>query len=198
MLYEYGITIAKGISQARRRVPEILEDAENGLSGLARELIAEHYQRLIELDERIKDQDRRIGQLHKNNETSQQIGAIRGVGPITATIAASNLGDGTQFRSGRAYAASLGLVPRQHSTGGKEVLLGISKRGDRYLRTLLIHGARAVLKTVDDKTDPLSCWLKTLKQRRGFNVAAVALANKNARTIWALVTRGESYRVAEA
>jgi transposase len=198
MLYEYGIVIAKGISQARRRVPEILEDAENGLSGLARELIAEQYQRLIELDEQIKEQDRRIGQLHKNNETSQQIGAIRGVGPITATIAASNLGDGTQFRSGRAYAASLGLVPRQHSTGGKVVLLGISKRGDRYLRTLLIHGARAVLKTVDDKADPLSCWLKTLKQRRGFNVAAVALANKNARTIWALVTRGESYQVAAA
>jgi len=113
--------------------------------------------------------------------------------PLTAILAASDAGDGKGYASSRDYAARVGVVPRQHSSGDKQVLLGISKRGNRSLRTLLIHGARAVLKYCSDKSDPLSLWLQRLIERRGFNKAAVALANKNARIIWAMATRGGDY-----
>lgn len=106
----------------------------------------------------------------------------------------ATFGDGKQFRNARQFAASLGLVPRQHTTGDKPVLLGISKRGDTYLRTLLIHGARSVIYRIEGKDDRRSRWLQALVARRGKNKAAVALANKNARIIWALLTRGECYR----
>jgi transposase len=113
---------------------------------------------------------------------------------MTATIIASDIGDGKRYASSRDYAASLGIVPRQHSSGDKLIYLGISKRGNRYIRTLLIHGARAVLKNCSDKTDKLNLWLQALIERRGFNKAAVALANKNARILWAMATKGQVYQ----
>lgn len=114
---------------------------------------------------------------------------------MTATIVAAELGEGRQYANARHYSASLGIVPRQCSSGGKSVLLGISKRGNCYIRTLLIHGARAVLRTCHNKEDKLSLWLQRLIERRGFNVAAVALANKNARILWALANKTERYQM---
>ena len=124
--------------------------------------------------------------------------AVPGVGPLTATALIAAVGDARQFRGGCELSAWLGLVPRQHSSGERVMLLGISKRGDRYLRTLLIHGARTTLRHVGHKPDPCSRWVVTLRERRGPNIAAVALANKNARVLWALLTRGEQYHIPAA
>ncbi len=198
LLAEYGIVVAKGIGQMRRVLPTILEDAENRLSDLFRELLAELYDQLRQLDERISDYDRRINALFGTQEACRRIEAVEGVGPLSATAVVATFGDGRQFNNARQFSAALGLVPRQHSTGDKTKLLGISKRGDRYIRTLLIHGARAVVNAVlsQDKGDARSRWIKRLVTERGVNRAAVALANKNARIIWALLSRDTSYRVA--
>lgn len=192
-LAERGIVLPKSASQVRKQLPLILEDAENGLSTLSRSLFADQYHALIALDETIKKLDQQIEALCRQNTLSNRLVAIPGIGPLTATLAAADIGDGKGYASSRDYAASLGVVPRQHSSGDRQVLLGISKRGNRRLRTLLIHGARAVLKYCGDKSDPLSRWLQALIERRGFNKAAVALANKNARIIWALATGAGEY-----
>jgi transposase len=198
VLSERGIVIDAGINRLRKELPFILEDAENNLSALTRELIGEQYERFKQLDKEIKAQDQRISRLCTENPLSERFLAVPGVGPISATILASDIGDGQGYASSRDYAASLGVVPKQHSSGDKQVYLGISKRGNRYIRTLLIHGARAVLKNCSDKTDKLSLWLQALIVRRGFNKAAVALANKNARTLWAMATKNEQYQPAGA
>lgn len=192
-LAERGLVVPKGANQLRKQLPSILEDAENQLSTLSRSLFAEQYRALVAMDEAIKALDRQIEALCRQNALSKRLVAIPGVGPLTATLAAADVGDGKGYESSRDYAASLGVVPRQHSSGDRQVLLGISKRGNRRLRTLLIHGARAVLKYCGDKSDPLSRWLQSLIERRGFNKAAVALANKNARIIWALATGDGEY-----
>jgi transposase len=194
LLSERGIIINKGITQVRQQLPLILEDAENGLTTLSRELFAEQYEKLKALDDEIKTQDQRINRLCNANELSKRFLAVPGVGPVTATIVAADIGDsGKGYESSRDYAASLGVVPRQHSSGDKQVYLGISKRGNRYIRTLLIHGARSVLKNCAKKTDKLSLWLQALVARRGFNKAAVALANKNARILWAMANKNKAY-----
>lgn len=198
VLSERGIVIDVGINRLRKELPAILEDAENALSPLSRELIAEQYEKFKQLDNDIKAQDQRINRLCAENPLSERFLEVPGVGPITATIVASDIGDGQGYASSRDYAASLGVVPKQHSSGDKQVFLGISKRGNRYIRTLLIHGARAVLKNCSDKTDKLNVWLQALIARRGFNKAAVALANKNARTLWAMATKNEKYQPAGA
>ena len=146
------------------------------------------------LDERIKRYDEEIQQAYAANEACQRLGAIEGVGRQIATAVMATYGDCKQFGNGRHFAASIGLVPRHHTTGDKPVLLGIRKRGDRYLRTLLIHGARSAIRWMEGKADPRSRWLQSLVARRGKNKAAVALANKNARIIWALLARGECYQ----
>lgn len=192
-LAERGIVLPRSVNQLRKHLPVILEDGENGLSTLSRRLFAEQYQALKALDEAISALDREITAVCQQNALSRRLLEIPGIGPLTAVLAASDVGDGKGYASSRDYAASLGVVPRQHSSGDKQVLMGISKRGNRHLRTLLIHGARAVLKYCGDKSDPLSLWLKRLIERRGFNKAAVALANKNARIIWALATGGGDY-----
>ena len=192
-LAERGILLPRSVSQLRKQLPDILEDGNNDLSALSRRLFAEQYQALKDLDEAIKALDREINAVCQQNALSRRLIDIPGIGPLTAVLATANVGDGKGYTSSRDYAASLGVVPRQHSSGDKQVLLGISKRGNRSLRTLLIHGARAVLKYCADKSDPLSLWLKRLIERRGFNKAAVALANKNARIIWALATGGNDY-----
>jgi len=198
-LSERGIILAEGIKHVRQELPLILENAENGLTILSRELIAEQYQKLNQLDLDIKAQEQRIKQLCEASSLTQRFLDVPGIGPITATMVAADLGDtGKGYASSRDYAASLGLVPKQHSSGDKAVLLGMSKRGNRYLRTLLIHGARAVLKNCSEKTDKLSLWLQALIARRGFNKAAVALANKNARILWAMAVTGQSYQAASS
>lgn len=197
LLGEYGIVIGNGISQVRRRIPEILEDGENGLTDRFRGWLAELLEGLRAVQERIKKYDQEIQQEYAANEACQRLGAIEGIGPQSATAVIATYSDGKQFRHGRQFAASMGLVPSQHTTGDKPVLLGISKRGDRYLRTLLIHGARSVIKRIEGKDDRRSRWLQALVARRGKNKAAVALANKNARIIWALLRRGECYCAAE-
>ena len=196
LLMERGIVIAKGINYVRKELPFILEDAENGLTHLSRELFAEQYQKLKELDKTIKSHDQRIARLCQQNQLSKRFLAVPGVGIITASIMAADIGDGTAYASSRDYAASLGVVPKQHSSGDKQVYLGISKRGNRYIRKMLIHGARSVLKTCRNKTDKLSVWLQALIERRGFNKATVALANKNARILWAMENKDQDYQVA--
>jgi transposase len=195
LLGERGIVIGQGIHQVRKRLPELLEDAENALTTLSRAAFAEQYERLLELDKEIKRYDQKMGQLCQANELSKRLAEVPGVGPMTATIVAADLGEGQHYVNARHYSASLGIVPRQISSGGKSVLLGISKRGNCYLRSLLIHGARAVLRTCHKKEDKLSLWLQKLIKRRGFNVAAVALANKNARILWALAHKSEHYEM---
>ena len=196
LLGEYGIVIGNGIYRVRRRVPEILEDGENGLTDRFRGWLAELLESLYVLEARIKQYDQEIEQVYATNEVCQRLGAIEGIGPKSATAVIATYSDGKQFRNGRQFAASIGLVPRQHTTGDKPVLLGISKHGDRYLRTLLIHGARSVIRRIAGKDDRRSRWLQALVARCGKNKAAVALANKNARIIWALLRRGECYRAA--
>ncbi len=194
LLGEYGIVMAQGIGRVRRGIPEILEEGENGLSARFRDYLAELYRLFLDLDARIQRYDAELERIRQTSPACRGISAIEGIGPITATAVIASYGDCKQFRSGREFAASLGLVPRQHTTGGKPVLLGISKRGDCYLRTLLIHGARAVISGLNKHPEKDAGWLCALIARRGENRAAVALANKHARIIWALLTREETYR----
>ncbi|NOU20589.1 MAG: IS110 family transposase [Methyloglobulus sp.] len=196
LLSERGIVIAQGTNHVRKRLPELLEDAENALTVLSRAAFSEQYEHLLALDKEIKRYDRQMNQLCHANALSQRLAEVPGIGPLTATIVAADLGEARHYANARHYSASLGIVPRQNSSGGKSALLGISKRGNRYIRTLLIHGARAVLRTCQNKNDKLSLWLQNLMQRRGFNVAAVALANKNARILWALAYKEERYQAA--
>lgn len=194
LLGEYGIVIAQGLSQLRKRLPEILEDAENELSGLAREIFADRYEQLVCLDQQVQRYEDKIQTIYRSSPVCQRLGALPGVGPITATALIAALGDGKNFENGRQVSAWLGIVPRQESSGGKPRLMGISKRGDVYLRTLLIHGSRSAVKAAARKDDTQSRWINALRERRHANIAAVALANKNARVIWALLTRDEDYR----
>ena len=194
LLAEYGIVINKGVSAVRRALPEILEDAENGLTLIARELFAELLEELRDLDQRFKRCDRRIQSLNQENEICQRLDGILGIGPIIASATYAAAGDGKNFVNGRHFSAWLGLVPGQHTTGGKTVLLGISKRGNAYLRTLFIHGARATLRHSANKHDSFSRWAQSLLERRGHNRACVAIANKMARMAWVIMAKGETYR----
>jgi transposase len=195
LLAEYGVVINKRIDVLRKALPSIFEDTENGLSADLRTLLEELRQDLIALDERVLVVTEKINVLAKADEDAQRLLKIPGIGPMTATAIISAIGNGKQFKCGRDLAAWLGLTPKQHSSGGKERLLGISKRGDAYLRTLLIHGARAVLRVSETKNDSLNCWLQKLCSRRNKNIAAVALANKNARIIWAILTKKTDYKM---
>ncbi len=168
--------------------------ADRNLGDLIQELASDIHQELAALDERISSYDRRIRNLFRTNEMCQRIGKIEGIGPITATALVAAVGDQSCFENGRQFAAWLGLVPKQRSSGGKSRLFGISKRGDRYLRTLLIHGARAVLGKAGGKQDARSVWINRMRERRHPNVVAVALANKNARIVWSILSKNEDYR----
>ena len=197
LLGEYGIIVAQRITALRRALPEILEDGENGLTGSFRKLLDGLREDLVNLDARITVQDQAIQELANAHADARRLLRLRGVGPVTATALVASLGDGRMFRRGREASAWVGVVPGQHSSGGKDKLLGISKRGDAYLRTLLIHGARAVIKTAKGKDDRLSCWIQNLCSRRNKNIAAVALANKTLRMAWAILTSGEDCRSPE-
>lgn len=198
VLMEFGIIVPVGPNALRRRLPEILEDGGNELPMMARHLLATLTEQFRGLDERIEALEHQIDVWHRNSEASRRLAEIPGIGLMTATALAAAIGDGRAFRNGRELASYLGLVPRQDSSGGRQRLLGISKRGDRYLRTLLIHGARAVVRHLRARMaagkPPGNPWLARLLERRHPNVAAVALANHNARVAWALLTRQERYR----
>lgn len=185
---EYGLIAPTGIQQLRRALPLWLEDASNGLSDHFRRLLAELANDLRYLDNRVEQLTTAIEKHANTDPVARRLMTLRGIGPITASALAGVLGDGTIYQRGRDFAASLGLTPRQHSTGGRERLLGISKRGNAYLRKLLVHGARSVLRYAVTQEDGLSQWIKRLAIRKHRNVAIVALANKTARMAWA-VTR---------
>lgn len=194
LLAEYGIVIPQGIDHIAKRLPEILEDGENELPGVFRALLHRLGEHLKTLDRQVDELDVQIQQWHQEQAASRKLAAIPGIGPLTASALVAAIGDAKAFENGRQLAAWLGLVPRQHSSGGKPTLLGISKRGDTYLRTLLIHGARAVIRVVERRVNPTDRWLKRLLDRRNPNVAAVALANKNARIVWALLAHDRTFQ----
>jgi transposase len=194
LLLDRGFAIGKSITRARRIIPEILSDVENEITVLAREALNELYDLFRDLDRRIIIFDRKIDAVFRDSEVCQRIAKIKGIGPKTATAIVAAVGDGSEFKNGRHLAAWVGLVPRQFSSGDRTVLMGISKRGNQHLRSLLVHGARAVVRTAPNKTDHNNQWVNQLRERRGFNRATVAVANKNARIIWAVLRTGEPYR----
>ncbi|ANT54716.1 IS110 family transposase [Mesorhizobium amorphae] len=196
LLSEHGMVIARDISQLRRGLAVIVGNDDDGLSDMVRSLMRELRAEMAELDDRIATYDRRIREIFRTSEQCQRLGKIEGIGPVTATALIAAVGNRTCFKNGRQFAAWLGLVPKQRSSGGRARLFGISKRGDRYLRTLMIHGARAALGKAAGKQDPRSLWLNKLRQRRHPNVAAVALANKNARIVWAMLSGSTFYEPA--
>ena len=193
LLAEYGIVIPQGISHIARQLPEILEDGENGLPGAFRQLIDRLGEHLKALDRQVDELEAQIQVWHRANPASLKLAKIPGVGPLTASAMVATVGDATNFSNGRQLTAWIGMVPRQHSSGGKQTLQGISKRGDSYLRTLLIHGARAVIRLAKNKPGYGGSWLAGILQRRHKNVAAVALASKNARIAWALLAKDREY-----
>lgn len=190
ILTEYGVVFPQGITHVRRHLRSTLEDIDNPLTLMIRDLMQDLMGEFIALDQKITKFDHRLNTLSKESDVCQRLLTIPGIGPMTATALVGAIGDISVFKSGRHLSAWLGLVPRQSSSGNKTVLLGISKRGDKYLRKLLVHGARAVIFRFKKRTK----WMTDLVERRGANKACVALANKNARIIWALMTTGESYR----
>jgi transposase len=190
LMAEYGEVMRQGKAGVRRGFPEALRRLSDRLPAIVIDTLREQWVRVARLDEQISEIEQRLQQWHKDDAASKRIAQIPGVGLLTATAAVATMGDARAFKSGREFAAWLGLVPRQSGTGGRVRLLGISKRGDTYLRTLLIHGARAVL--MNSKAPPE--WALTLAERRPRNVAIVALANKMARTIWALLAHDREYQ----
>jgi len=194
LLAEFGIVIAKGMGHIAKRLPEILEDGENGVPGMMRELLQRLGENLKEMDKQVGELERQIKLWHRENEQSRKLEAIAGIGPITASAYVASVGDAKSFKNARQVAAWLGMVPRHEGSGGKVKPGRISKRGDVYLRTLLIHGARSVIRQFERKPDQAEGWLKELLARRHKNVAAVALAAKNARIAWALLAHERSYQ----
>jgi transposase len=197
ILSEYGIVLPQGVKVISRRLPELLEDADNDLPMLARHLLAELKEEHDQLVARIERIEVQIKTWHADNSVSQRLASIPGIGVLTATALTATVGEGQDFRNGRQLAAYLGLVPRQVSSGGKERLLGISKRGDGYLRGLLIHGARAVIYHIQRRLKGSQAggntWVEQLLLRCHPNEVAVALTNKMARIAWVLMARNETW-----
>ena len=198
LLAEFGLVIPKGIRNLEAKIPEILENAENGLPGTSRELFSRLFGHFRDLDCQVVELEGQIRAWHRQSAASRRMEAVPGIGPLTASALVASVGDASSFKNGRQLAAWLGLVPRQTSSGGKEQLLGISKRGDTYLRTLLIHGARAVLMNLKRHTNQAQGWLARLAARRNPNIVMVALANKNARIVWALLAHKRDYQIGYA
>ena len=192
LLGEYGLVIPQGMGNIAKRVPQLIEDATNELPGTFRVLVDRLLEHLKGLDQQVAELEAQINAWHRESEASRRLEQIPGIGPLTATALVATMGEARNFSNGRQVAAWLGLVPRQHSSGGKTNLLGMSKRGDTYLRTLLIHGARSVIYRAAQKVESCS-WINGVINRRNKNVAAVALANKNARIVWALLAHDRQY-----
>jgi transposase len=194
LLGEFGLVMPAGISHIAKRVPSLLEDGSNLLPGSFRQLITRLTEHLKDLDTLVDEFEAQIKAWHRGSELSMKLEKIPGIGPLGASALVASIADANSFANGRQLSAWLGLVPRQHSSGGKPALLGISKRGDVYLRTLLIHGARSAIVAAQRKAVNTNVWLAGLLGRRHPNVAAVALANKNVRTVWALLAHGREFQ----
>ncbi len=193
LVAEYGLVAPKQLAPLRRAIPGWLEDASNELTPGFRCLLNSLWEELVRLDERIKELDREIEQMAEAQAQAKRLKALRSVGPLVATALVAHFGDGRHFDRGRQAAASLGLTPRHHGTGGKNQIYGITKRGNAYLRSILIHGARSVVSQAHKKDDRLSRWVTELAERSHPNVAAVALANKTVRMAWAMLRHGTDY-----
>ena len=193
LVSEYGIVTRETMSSLRKAIPVWLEEANNGLTHYFRCLLQGLWEDLKSQDKRIKALNNQIEIIARTHPIAKRLQQLRGVGPLIATAFIATIGDGKQFSKGRQAAASLGLTPRQHSSGGKNRLFGITKRGDSYLRSLLVHGARAVVSQAKKKDDKFSGWMTALVERRHTNVAAVALANKTVRMAWAMITKEQDY-----
>jgi transposase len=194
LLAEFGIVIPKGIGHIAKCLPEILEDGENGPPGMMRELLVRLGENLKEMDKQAGELEQKIKLWHRENEQSRKLEAIAGIGPMTASAFVATVGDAKSFKNARQVPAWLGMVPRHDGTGGNVRMGKISKRGDVYLRTLLIHGARATIRHVERKPGPVDGWLGNLLARRHKNIATVALAAKNARIAWALLAHERGYQ----
>lgn len=193
LLLEYGVTVNKGIERLINTLPGILEDAENGLSEVFRRCLSYRYEQLRQSSEEVKFFTHELQRQSDSDERCRLLKSVPAYGPIVSAAYVSRIGDGSEFARGRDVSAAVGLVPAQHSTGGREVLLGITKKGDKPLRYLIVHGARAVAKHAEGKTDPLSVWFCQVRDRRGYNKAVVALANKLTRIAWAVLQSGQPY-----
>lgn len=189
MLLEFGETIHKGRAAMDREFPEAQERLKERLPPYVISVLDNQFNKLNELDLQIDDIEKQLTSVARQNETCRRLLDIPGVGPLIATAAVAIMGEASAFKSGREFAAYVGLVPRQTGSGGKIRLLGISKRGDKYLRTLFIHGARAAA-LLTKEPGP---WITELKKRRPASVAIVAMANKLARTVWAIAAHGRKY-----
>lgn len=198
LLSEFGIIMPQGRYPAQNTIPLILEDAENGLPTLARRAIDRLWQRIKMLNEEISEYDQEIRNSIKQDENAKRLETIPGVGELTASVIAASVPDPKLFKNARQFAAWLGLVPRQYTTGGVIRLGRITKRGDEYIRTCLVHGARSVIAALRDKDDKISRWVRELKERRGYLKAVVALAARNARLIWTLMMKKENYKAIPA
>ena len=197
LLHEYGIVMPKGVAKFRQTVGAKLESEQDKLTPLSQEMFGKLLEEFAALEKQIAYYQAKLDTLATTHPECQRLMTIPGIGPVRATALVAAVSDASAFKNGRQFAAWLGLVPRQHATGGKERLLGISKRGDSYLRKLLIHGARATMRWVGLKTDRRSQWMRQLVERRGKNRTAVAVANKNARIVWALLTSPQDYQPVE-
>jgi len=196
LLLELGIALPQGIGRLRALLPLIIEDLGNNLTLLERDYLSDLYSELVELDEKVNSYGAKLSIISKQSEDCQRLMKIPGIGPLSATAIVAAVGQGKDFKNGREFSAWLGLVPKQHSSGGKTKLQGISKRGNTYLRKLLIHGARAVMYYRRSREDEAGEWLRGVCARRGMNRAVVAQANKTARIVWAVLAKGEAYREA--
>ncbi|HIN16739.1 MAG TPA: IS110 family transposase [Gammaproteobacteria bacterium] len=193
LVAEYGLVAPQHMSPLRQAIPGWLEDAENGLTDRFRSWLHELWNELLRLDQRRKALDAEIKRISDTHPGAKRLKQLRGVGPLVATALVARFGDGRHFQRGRQAAASVGLTPRHHGTGGKNRLYGITKQGDRYLRSILIHGARAVVWQSKRRDDRLSLWLTELAARSHPNVAAVALANKTVRIAWVMLRHGTDF-----
>jgi transposase len=196
LMHEYGIVMPKGVAKFRQAVVGKLEAEKDKLTPMSQEMFWKLVEEFVALEEQLAYYQAKLEALATTHPECQRLMTIPGIGPLTATALVAAVSDASAFKNGRQFAAWLGLVPRQHSTGGKERLLGISKRGDSYLRKLLVHGARTTIRWVGRKTDRRSQWIRQLVERRGKNRTAVAVANKNARIVWALLTSHQDYQLA--
>jgi transposase len=197
LLTEYGIAIPKGMSHLHKALPKLFDRGiDNELTVTLKEMLEMQYNLLLLMEQQIATYEAKLKIIAKTNEACQRVQQVEGIGPITAVALASTIGNPNDFKNGRHFAAFIGLVPRQHSSGGRERLLGISKTGDSYLRQLLIHGARSAVLYAGKKTDIRSRWINGLKMRAGANRTCVALANKNARIALALLKNKETYKPA--
>ncbi|RBW67011.1 IS110 family transposase [Vibrionales bacterium C3R12] len=198
LIAEYGIIMPQGKATFRKAIPEILEDVENQLSPILRELLPHQYERYLYIDEQIQWFDNKLNQTIKQFDNAKRLMSIPGFGPLTSQAVAVWLGSGLRFKTGRDASAAMGLVPKQDTSGDKTILLGITKRGNTYIRSLLVHGARAALRRAKFKSDNLSKWMLELQERRGPNRAAVALTNKLMRIAWAVTTKNEEYQTKQS